>query len=125
MGRPRYVWGLIAGAVWVGVCEFVHVALVPLADYRQTWLLLDFGGVPGLCLLAVRLGLYAFAAWGLWRAKPWARVLAMGYLAAELTAFVLVGTGGWRQFVSLHILLVPYATFGFMYLQRGAEDFRC
>ena len=124
MNRPRYVAGLVAGAAVVSLFELMRAVSVPVADYRQAWLFVDLGGWPGLCLLALRLALYGFGAWGLWLGKSWARWAAMAYLAAELSVFVVVGAGGWGQFFGLHILIVPYATFGFMYLQRGAEDFR-
>ncbi len=120
---PRYVVGLVAGAVWVAVRQLVHAVGVPLSAYRQVWLFVDVGGIAGWSVLALRLGLYGLGAWGLWQGKPWARWLTMAYLAAELAVFVVRGAGGWEQFFSLHMILVPYATFGFMYLQRGADDF--
>ena len=123
MNRPLYIVGLVAGAGWVAVRELARALTVPLAGYRQVWLFIGLDGVSGLCLLALRLVLYGWGAWGLWQGKTWARRLTMAYLAAELAAFVVLGAGGWEQFFSLHMLLVPYATFGFMYLQRGADDF--
>lgn len=123
-GRPRYVVGLVAGALALAVYEVALSIPVAIGAYRQSWLFFEARGVDGLWLLAARVVLYVVGAWGLWQGRAWGRLLAMAYLAAELAAFVLLGAGDWRYFFGLHMLMVPLATFGFMYLQRGADDFR-
>ena len=124
LGRPRYVAALTAGAVLVAGLEAGELCRVGLEVYQHRWLGLRASEAAAVALLALRLGAYAAGLCGLWLARAWARLAAMGYLGAELAAFLLFGAGDWRGFFGLHMLLVPYATFCLMYLQRDAAEYR-
>jgi hypothetical protein len=73
-------------------------------------------------------GAYLATAVGLWRLRPWARVVTMGYLAFVIVDFLFFGvaaTDGRRATAVMlwQISVVPFATFCFMFLYDGARYF--
>ncbi len=122
-GRPRYIAALAVGAVLVVALQVAVLSDVGIDDFQHRWLGLGMNGSAGAAMLAVRACVYLIGLCGLWMGRAWARLAGMGYLGAELAAFLLFGAVDWRGFFSLHILLVPYATFCLMYLQRDAGEY--
>jgi hypothetical protein len=125
VGRPGFVVGIVLASF--AAFAFETWAAVAGATERfvlGVWL---HGGAARLASL-VHAGTCAVAAYGLWRMRPWARLLAMGVLGYLIATFLIWGVRGGRADVGTvmlwQMLVLPFLTFGFMYLQRGARYFR-
>jgi hypothetical protein len=126
--RPRFVVALVLAAIAVALYD-AGTAAFASQDYERLWLGQRIGGAPARLVALANVALCGVAAWGLWRMRPWARVLAMLYLGYVIGSFLIWGLGGsggedlasimlWQMFV------LPLLVFGLMYLQRGGKYFR-
>ncbi len=122
-GRPRYVIALLAGALIGSAYEVYSLVSVAGADQHRYLLSYPLSGGSAYAVSVLKLAIYVCGGIGLWGMRKWARLLAMGYLAYELAAYVLAGTGGLTALIGVQLLFLPYATFCFMYLQRNAKAF--
>jgi hypothetical protein len=127
-GRPRFVVALVAGALALAAFEISNALLVH-ADYERFLLGFRLDGTAARAAAAADAALCMVLAAGLWSARAWARWLGMGYLGFLIGSFLLWGVRGsagtdvttvmlWQMFV------LPFLTFGLMYLQRGGRFFK-
>jgi hypothetical protein len=129
-GRPRFVVALVLAAALLAAYEAWSALAAPSMAYERFWAGYRMTGAVARAAALAHLAVCAVAAWGLWHMRRWARLLAMGYLAYLVGSFLFWGLRGagdhedpmavmlWQLFV------LPFLTFGFMYLQRGAKHFR-
>lgn len=88
----------------------------------------ELSGEVARAAATAEIGLLALGAWGLWNLRSWARSGAMLYLAAVCVRFLFFGVeaGGRSQAVWTllwQVSMVPFATFGFMFLYNGGRYF--
>jgi hypothetical protein len=126
-GRPRYVVALVSGAAAIAVYQ-VCLLFDDGTAARIVWPgVFAVGGISRAAAL-VHASVCSMGAWGLWHLRPWARLLAMGYLGALIASFLVWGLRGGDEdlaaMMAWQMLVLPLLTFGFMYLQRGAQHFR-
>jgi hypothetical protein len=126
--RPRFVVALALAATVVGIVELAGIFGRPLESYEQVWFGYQFYGKSARLAAIPHVVLYLVGAWGLWQLRSWARMGAMAYLAYMLVSFVIWGvrdhaSEGVRYVMAWQIFIVPFVTFCFMYLQRGAKHF--
>jgi hypothetical protein len=126
--RPRFVVVLCLAGVLAAALEMLDVvAGDPAARSHAALLGLRFSGDAGRLVRAVEACVLCVGAWGLWHLRPWARVGAMSYLAAVILSFLFlgVGTGSDRAAWTLlwQVSVVPFATFGYMFLHNGGRYF--
>jgi hypothetical protein len=131
--RPRFVSVLTVTALLAAAASLAESA-VNLGATANPRHLLGFE-IPtslamaiGWILAVAEPGAYLATAVGLWRLRPWARVVAMAYLAWVIVSFLFFGvaaTDGRRATAVMlwQISVVPFATFCFMFLYNGARYF--
>ena len=123
VGRPRFVVALLAGAVVVTAWKASRWMRLGPDAYVEIVLGQPLTGEAACLALSVRTILYAIGCWGLWRMRNWARWLAIVYLTAEVAGFLLFGAHEFSAFAGWTLVLLPYAVFNIMYLQRAGKDF--
>jgi hypothetical protein len=126
--RPRFVVVLCVAAWLVAALEMLGaVAGTPVAGAHAALLGLRFDGDFGRALRVLESCALCLGAWGLWNLRPWARLAAMGYLAAVILSFLFLGVGTGRDRATWTLLwqitVVPFATFCYMFLHNGARYF--
>ena len=126
--RPRFVLILCVAAWLAAAVEMLSaIAGAPSGGFRGALLGLRFGGELGRVIRVVEACALCVGAWGLWNLRPWARVVAMGYLALLILSFLFfgVGAGSDRATWTLvwQITIVPFATFCYMFLHNGRRYF--
>ncbi len=117
MRRPRFVVFLVAAAV-----------AAALYDLWITSVALRAGSFGVSSLRVLETLMYLICARGLWMLRPWARMLAMAYLAYLLITFIIWGVRGFGapelfSVMAWQILVLPVLTFCFMYLYNGRRYF--
>jgi hypothetical protein len=127
--RPRFVRVLTVTAL---VAAGASLANLPTAfgatpDLRRL-LGIDIPTSLAWILAIAEPGAYIATAVGLWRLRPWARVVTMAYLAFVIVSFLFFGvaaTDGRRATAVMlwQVSVVPFATFCFMFLYDGARYF--
>jgi len=123
-GRPRFVAALIGGAFVVMLWKGWRRTLLGPAAYVEVVFGWPLTGEAAALALLARAVVYAIGCWGLWRMRAWARWLAMVYLAAEIAGFLVFGARAFSAFAGWTLILLPYAVFNLMYLQRAGKEFR-
>jgi hypothetical protein len=125
-GRPGFVVGIALAAAVVAAFELASALAV--ADLERFVLGAWLAGRSARLVSLVHAATCAVTALGLWRMRPWARWLAMGVLGYLIATFLIWGVRGGRADVGdvmlWQMLVLPFLTFGFMYLQRGGRYFR-
>lgn len=103
------------------------VARGPVVEAHAALLGLRFDGDFGRVLRVLESCALSIGAWGLWKLRPWARLAAMGYLAAVILSFLFLGVGAGHDRATRTLLwqitVVPFATFCYMFLHNGARYF--
>ena len=127
--RPRFVLALCVAAAVMASYEAVHLIVTPLAYYRETWIGVRLAGWRAVSVCMVHIALCGIVGSGLWRLKPWSRWAAMAYLGFVLVSFLLGGVKAYRgervvAVMAWQMLVLPFVTFCFMYLQSGKRYFR-
>lgn len=123
-GRPRFVATLVVGAFVVMSWKGWRWAVLGSDAYVEIVFGRPLRGEAATLALLVRAVVYAIGCWGLWRMRAWARWLAMVYLAAEIAGFLVFGARAFSAFAGWALVLLPYAVFNLMYLQRAGKEFR-
>ena len=127
--RPRFVSVLTVTALLAAATSLADLAGAVAATADPPRLLGFEIPTPFAWILAVaEPAAYIATALGLWRLRPWARVVAMAYLAYVIVSFLFFGvaaTDGRRATAVMlwQISVVPFATFCFMFLYNGARYF--
>lgn len=126
--RPRFVVVLCVAAWLVAALEMLGaLAGAPVAGAHAALLGLRFEGDFGRALCILEASALGVGAWGLWNLRPWARLAAMGYLAAVVLSFLFLGVGTGRERATWTLLwqitVVPFATFCYMFLHNGGRYF--
>jgi len=127
--KPYFVVALCVVAVAVSAYDLFRLLTVPVDGFESMWLGFVLHGQPARLAAVAHVAVCLVGAWGLWRLRSWARIAAMGYLAYVLASFILWGVRGMHGdgvmvVMAWQMSVLPFATFCFMYLQRGAEHFR-
>lgn len=127
--RPRFVVALCAaGVILAAIGMWSAIAGETPAHGPTAQLgLLRFGGDAGRVLRAAESIALCAGAWGLWTLRPWARLAAMGYLAAVILSYLFLGVGAGRDRAAWTLVwqvsIVPFATFCYMFLHNGRRYF--
>ena len=127
-GRPPFVVGLCLAAAAMVVAELVLLVLSPVESVSTFLLGMRLEGGPAGMAILVQAAVQIMIAVGLWLLRPWARLAAMGYLGFLLASFLLWGLGSGHGREPVYVLVwqlcvLPFLTFSFMYLYRGAHYF--
>ena len=127
--RPRFVVVLTLAAVLAAVIAIADFpAALGTEVYRRGFFGAPLEGAVARAVTLVEPAAFLVTARGLWRLRAWARTVAMAYLALVVTAFLFVGVAAAESKRATAVLLwqvsvVPFATFGFMFLYNGRRYF--
>lgn len=127
--RPRFVVVLSFAAMLAAVAALSELPVALGAQvYRRALFGAAVDGTAARVVTVIEPLVYVAAAAGLWRRRPWARMLAMAYFALVIASFLFFGVSasdGKRATAVLlwQISVVPFATFCFMFLYNGARYF--
>ena len=127
--RPRFVRVLTVTALVAAGASLANLPATFGATPDPRRLLgIDIPASLAWILAIVEPGAYIATAVGLWRLRPWARVVTMAYLAFVIASFLFFGvaaTDGRRATAVMlwQVSVVPFATFCFMFLYDGGRYF--
>jgi hypothetical protein len=127
--RPRFVSVLTVTALLAAAASLADLAGAFSATPHPPRLFGFEMPTPLAWILAIaEPAAYVATGIGLWRLRPWARFVAMAYLAYVIVSFLFFGvaaTDGRKATAMMlwQISVVPFATFCFMFLYNGARYF--
>lgn len=106
----------------------LSLGLNGLEDFEQEWFGQRFSGPAALAAFVPRLAVYLGGAWGLWHRRPWARLVAIGYLGYLLASFTIWGVRdfqaqGLAWLLLWYAFLLPFCCFSLGFLYRGKRYF--